>query len=148
MILTLLALIVVRGCFVLIVVGEVKTDAGEIVYSIPRMASLMAIDTRPLPGLTHGNCHVPLHRCTHGRLRPSQTTAWPRGPGRVPPSGQRPCRSTWPKAVPLFLGIHLGSWLNKAYAESSSSFPEVGCSVLPSLQVNAAIADWTTARST
>ena len=62
--------------------------------------------------------------------------------------GQRPCRSTWPQAVPLLLAIHLRTRLNNANAESSSSLREGSCVDLPAFHDNAAIADWTTARST
>ena len=84
-----------RGCFVLIVVGEVKTDAGEIVHSIPRMASHEAIDTRPLPGLTHGNCHAP-HASVYSRETKAQLDD-----GLA--EGARPCSTIWPKAVPFHL---------------------------------------------
>ena len=93
--LALLALIVVRGCFVLIVVGEVKTDPDDIVHSISRMVSLMAIDTRPLPGLTNGNCHE-----AHASVYSRETKAQP-DDGLA--EGARPCSTIWPKALPFHL---------------------------------------------
>eukprot|EP00974_Lingulodinium_polyedra_P115533 11155679-Lingulodinium_polyedra.AAC.1 len=54
----------------------------------------------------------------------------------------------WPKAVPIFCANHLRNLSNNAYAESSSSFAEIACVGSPTFHVNAAIAAWTTAKST
>jgi len=62
----------------------------------------------------------------------------------------------WPRAVQFLLAkgrasvpsTHLRNLAKSAYAESSSSFADMCCVGSPVFHVNAAIADWTTARST